>query len=141
MIYHSHAYLRGLQDIYREEVLGGLDFWADHGVDWEKGGLVTYLDREGNWYLDEKQGWFTGRAMYSFAKGYNDIEKRERWLDAGLNLYDFMVKHQFSPQGRLYYNLSREGVPCDTNPSVGSYGMMQASWDCEGYAVLGLSEL
>ena len=81
MIYDVKAYLHGLRDTYREEIQSGLDFWAEHGVDWENGGIVTYLDRRGNWYLDEKQGWFTGRAMYCFARGYYDICKRERWLE------------------------------------------------------------
>ena len=141
MIYDVKAYLRGLKDVYREEALSGLDFWAEKGMDWEKGGIVTYLDREGNWYLDEKSGWFTGRSMFSFAKGYNDICKRERWLEAAVSLYEFMVAHQFAPDGRLYYNMSRDGTPCDACPAAGSYPMLQPSLHCESFAVMGLSEL
>jgi len=141
MIYDIKAYLRGIKDAYREEAQGGLDFWAEKGMDWEKGGIVTYLDRKGDWYLDEKQGWFTGRAMYSFAKGYNDICKRGRWLDAAINLYDFLAARQFAPDGRLYYNMSREGAPCPSNPIAGQYPAIQASLHSESFAVMGLSEL
>ena len=141
MIYDVKAYLHGLRDTYREEIQSGLDFWAEHGVDWEKGGIVTYLDRRGNWYLDEKQGWFTGRAMYCFARGYHDICKRERWLEAALNIYNFLAAHQFAPDGRLYYNMSRDGAPCDTNPIGGSFSALMPSLHCESFAVMGLSEL
>ena len=144
MIYDPKRYLRGVADTYAEEIEGGLDFWAEHGVDWEKGGLVTYLDREGNWYLDEKQGWFTGRAMYSFARGYNDFKKKQKWLDAALNLYDFLIAHQFIPgeNGKLYHNMDRDGNPCSPHPKACKPG---ASWNPslhdESFAVMGLAEL
>ena len=144
MFYDAKAYLRSLLPIYSEEIHSGLDFWAKHGVDWEKGGFVTYVDRDGKWYLDEKQGWFTGRAMYSFAKGYNDIEKKTLWLDAALNLYDFMLAHQFIPDGsgRLYHHMDRDGNPCSVHRSVGSGGPIapNAHHD-ESFAIMGLSEL
>lgn len=144
MFYDAKAYLRGLLPVYSEEIHSGLDFWAKHGVDWEKGGFVTYVDRDGNWYLDEKNGWFTGRAMFSFAKGYNDIEKKQLWLDAALNLYDFMVAHQFIPDGsgRLYHHMDRDGNPCSVHSSVGSGGPVapNAHHD-ESFAIMGLSEL
>ena len=147
MIYEPKAYLRSLLPIYREEVLSGLDFWAEHGIDWEKGGMVIYLDRQGNWYLDEKQGWFTGRGMYSFAKGYNDIEPRQRWLDAALNLYDFMMAHQFIPNGggKLYHNMDRDGRPCQPDPRAGEHVAETPSFypslTDESFAVMGLAEL
>ncbi len=146
MIYDPKAYLQSLLPVYREEVISGLNFWADHGIDWEKGGMVVYLDRQGNWFLDEKQGWFTGRGMYSFAKGYNDILQEPRWLEAALNLYDFMNAHQFAPNGKLYHHMNREGSPCRPDPRAGewpsargdgqSYGLHD-----ESFAVMGLAEL
>lgn len=147
MIYHPRAYLQSLLPVYQEEVESGLDFWAEHGVDWEKGGFVTYLDREGNWYLDEKQGWFTGRAMYAFAKGYNDIVPRQRWLDAAVNLYDFMIAHQFVPNGggKLYHNMNRDGVPCQPDPRAGEHisagPCIYPGLHDESFAVMGLAEL
>lgn len=147
MFYDPKAYLRSLLVVYSEEVHSGLDFWAEHGVDWEKGGLVTYLDRQGNWYLDEKQGWFTGRAMYSFAKGYNDIYPKQRWLDAALNLYDFMIAHQFvkDGKGKLYHNMSREGLPCKAHPRAGEHisaePYVYSGLHDESFAVMGLAEL
>lgn len=143
VIYDPKAYLRGLLDVYREEVRGGLDFWAEHGMDWEKGGIVVYLDREGNWYLDEKQGWFTGRAMYSFARGYSDISREQRWLDAACNLYDFMIEHQFlnDGSGRLYHNMDREGNPCDSAQIAGNRPAVAGGLHDECFAVMGLAEL
>ena len=142
MFYDVKAYLRGLKDIYREETLSGLDYWAEKGIDWDKRGIVTFLDREGNWYHDEKSGWFTGRSMYSFARGYNDVEKRDLWLKAALCIYDFHVAHQFAPDGRLYYNMSRDGVPKNGELIAGENATKyQASLHSESFAVMGLSEL
>ena len=41
MIYDKEAYLRGLKDVYDQEIREGLGFWAEHGMDWEQGGIVT----------------------------------------------------------------------------------------------------
>ena len=57
-----------------------LQFWMKHAIDYEHGGIYNYLDREGNLYGREKNAWFTGRAMWTFAKAYNFIEKREEYL-------------------------------------------------------------
>lgn len=146
MFYRPKDYLRSLLPVYYEEIQSGLDFWAEHGMDWEKGGLVVYLDQKGDWYFDEKQGWFTGRAMYSFAKGYNDIEKKQRWLDAALNLYDFMIAHQFVPngEGKLYYNMDRDGNPCKAGQRAGAHWRspeVGADLHVETFAIMGLSEL
>ena len=144
MIYDPKRYLRCVAELLEEEAESGLDFWAEHGMDWEKGGIVTYLDRAGNWYLDEKQGWFTGRAMFSFARGYNDLRKKQRWLDAAENLYDFMVKHQFVPgeNGKLYHYMDREGNPRSPSQITGSSGpAIQPNLHDESFAVMGLAEL
>lgn len=144
MICDPKRYLRTVADVLAEEAESGLDFWADHGMDWEKGGLVTFLDQDGNWYLDDKQGWFTGRAMYSFARGYNDLCKKQRWLDAAENLYDFMVKHQFVPdgKGKLYHYMNRDGAPIKPSSIVGNSGpALRNTLHDESFAVMGLSEL
>lgn len=139
MFYDAKAYLKSLLPVYNEEIHEGLDFWAKHGIDWEKGGFVTYVDRDGNWYKDEKQGWFTGRAMFSFAKGYNDFEKKQLWLDAALNLYDFMLAHQYIPDGsgRLYHYMDRNGQPSSYYIHI---TIMRDLHD-ESFAVMGLAEL
>lgn len=143
MIYDKEAYLRGLKDVYAQEIREGLGFWAEHGMDWEQGGIVTYLDRDGNWYCDEKQGWFTGRAMYAFARAYSDVYPDPRFLAAAENLYDFMVRRQFDPDtGKLYHNMTRGGRPIDSDliPDV-TYPAVSTALHDEGFAVMGLSEL
>ena len=143
MIYDKEAYLRGLKDVYAQEIREGLGFWAEHGMDWEQGGIVTYLDRDGNWYCDEKQGWFTGRAMYAFARAYSDVYPDPRFLAAAENLYDFMVRRQFDPAtGKLYHNMTRGGRPIDSDliPDV-TYPAISTALHDEGFAVMGLSEL
>jgi len=144
MICDPKRYLRCVADLMAEEAESGPDFWAEHGMDREHGGIVTYLDRSGNWYLKEKQGWFTGRAMYAFARGYNDLCKKQRWLDAAENLYNFLVTHQLVPgeNGKLYHYMDLEGNPKAPSHITGNNGpAIRPYLHDESFAVMGLAEL
>ena len=133
MINDVNAYLRELKGFYREQAVNSLNFWLRHGIDWEMKGIVTSVDREGKWFDDKKNGWFTGRSMFSFARGYNSIDPCERWLDAAVCIYDFLTAHQFAPDGRLYLSMSRSGEP------IGD--ALQDTLHSESFAIMGLSEL
>ena len=53
-----------------------LSFWLDNAIDEKNGGIYTQLDRTGKIYGTEKSVWFQGRALWSFMKAYNFIEKK-----------------------------------------------------------------
>ena len=67
-----------------------LPFWLDNAIDDENGGIFTCLDRAGQIYGTEKCVWFQGRALWTFAKAYNYIEKNPKYLYAAKKLYDFL---------------------------------------------------
>jgi N-acylglucosamine 2-epimerase len=45
------------------------------------------------------------------SKLYNTVEKRSEWLDAARLIYDFMVRHGFDRDGRMFFSVTREGQP------------------------------
>ncbi len=94
---------------YRETLTNDiLPFWLDHAMDAEYGGIMTCVDREGNLYGEEKSVWFQGRALWSFSKAYNVIEKDPRYLAAAKSLYEFLPKCEDTDQ-RMYFTVTRDG--------------------------------
>ena len=85
-----------------------LPFWLEHAIDHEEGGIFTCLDREGNIYGTDKSVWFQGRALFSFSKAYNLIEKREEYLSAAKSIYAFLPKCT-DADGRMFFTVTRDG--------------------------------
>jgi hypothetical protein len=103
-------YLLSVKLCYRVEAIETLDFWCQHGIDWEKGGISTFVNRDGSRWGWEKSGWFQGRSLYSFAKGYNDIMQKPEWLEAAHSLYRFLIAHNpvpDDPHGKMLYWMDR----------------------------------
>ena len=87
-----------------------LPFWLDNAIDEQCGGIFTCLDEQGNIYGEEKSVWFQGRALWTFSKAYNYIEKNERYLNAAKKIYDFLPKC-VDTDGRMFFTVTREGKP------------------------------
>ncbi len=85
-----------------------LPFWLDNAVDYKNGGIYTSLDREGNIYGTDKSVWFQGRALWSFCKAYNTIEKNPKYLDAAKCIYNFLPRCTDS-DGRMYFIVTEAG--------------------------------
>lgn len=97
---------------YRAELLERvIPFWLHHSLDTEYGGYFTCLTRDGEIYDTRKYVWLQGRAVWMFAKLYNEIEPREEWLAAARTVFDFLHRHGRDPQGRYYFSLTRDGQP------------------------------
>jgi N-acylglucosamine 2-epimerase len=45
------------------------------------------------------------------ARLYNDLEKRPEWLAASRHAVDFITKHGFDSDGRVFYSVTRDGKP------------------------------
>lgn len=84
-----------------------LKFWLS-GIDKEDGGIITHLKRDGSFYNDEKSVWFQGRALWTFAKAYNFIEKRAEYLEACHHIYSFLPKCG-DENFRMSYIVSKKG--------------------------------
>lgn len=85
-----------------------LDFWLNNAIDNEYGGIFTSLDRKGNVYDEEKSVWFQGRALWTFAKAYNIIEKKPAYLDVAKKIYSFLPKCT-DTDGRMFFIVTRDG--------------------------------
>ena len=85
-----------------------LPFWLGDAIDTVNGGIFTSLDREGNIYGTDKSVWFQGRALWSFSKAYNCIEKREEYLAAAENIYKFLPTCT-DTDGRMFFTVTADG--------------------------------
>lgn len=103
-------YRADLAVMYRQALLDDvMPFWLRHGLDHEHGGIMTALDRDGSVIDTDKSVWFQGRAGWMFATLYNTVERRSEWLEAARSCIDFLRRHCFSPEGKLYFTVTREG--------------------------------
>ena len=87
-----------------------LPFWLEHGLDKVNGGFFTCVDRDGSLMDTTKSVWFQGRAAYVFALAYNNIKKNDEWLEAARSAIDFIEKYCFDTDGRMFFEISAEGV-------------------------------
>ncbi|EIP97445.1 N-acyl-D-glucosamine 2-epimerase [Opitutaceae bacterium TAV1] len=88
-----------------------LPFWLRHGIDREHGGYRFYLDRDGSAYGDDKPVWLHGRFVWLLATLYADIEARPEWLELARHGADFLRRHAFDTDGRMFFLLDRTGRP------------------------------
>ena len=86
-----------------------LPFWMKDALDREHGGIFTCLDKTGEIYGEEKSVWFQGRALWSFSKAYNTVEKDPAYLNAAKIIYDFLPKCE-DTDGRMFFTVTREGI-------------------------------
>ncbi len=101
-----------LAALYRATLLEDvMPFWLRHGLDREHGGICTALDRDGSLLDTDKSVWFQGRAGWMFATLYNTVEKRPEWLEAARSCVEFSRKHCHSPEGKMWFTVTREGRP------------------------------
>jgi N-acylglucosamine 2-epimerase len=55
--------------------------------------------------------WMTGREIWMFSHIYNHHQANPEWLEAARWGADFLLRHAFLPDGKMYFRLSREGIP------------------------------
>lgn len=88
-----------------------IPFWMEHCLDNKFGGYLTCLDRCGNVYNTDKSVWFQGRGTWLFSKLYNVVEQKQEWLNAAKLGYDFLVRHGFNTDGRMFFTVTQDGRP------------------------------
>jgi N-acylglucosamine 2-epimerase len=101
-----------LAAVYRDALLGDvIPFWLRHGLDRDRGGYLTALDRDGTVIDTDKSVWFQGRGAWTFATLYNTVEKNPEWLAAAASGVEFLRRHGAAPTGKLYFIVTRDGRP------------------------------
>lgn len=105
-------YLSEWKQTYRHDLVDNiLPFWLRHGLDKVHGGIYTCLDRGGNLMDGTKSVWFQGRAGFIFAYAYNNVEQRPEYLSASKSCIDFIEKHCFDTDGRMFFEVAADGTP------------------------------
>ncbi|NES25527.1 MAG: AGE family epimerase/isomerase, partial [Symploca sp. SIO3E6] len=107
----SHDF-QHLVKLYQNALLQDtIPFWEKHSLDWEHGGYFTCLDREGQVYDTDKFIWLQSRQVWTFAMLYNQLEKREDWLQIAQNGANFLSQYGRDTYGNWYFALNRAGKP------------------------------
>jgi len=101
-----------LISVYRDGLLEDtLPFWLPRCVDEEHGGFMIARDRDGSLLDTDKGMWQQCRFTWLLATLYNDVEPREEWIAAAKHGIDFISNHGFDTDGRMWFHVTREGVP------------------------------
>ncbi len=101
-----------LSALYRTTLLEDvLPFWLRHSPDRVFGGTLNCLDRDGTVYNTDKAMWIQCRSVWMFSKLYNTLERRKEWLDIARQGYEFILKHGFDTDGRMYFVVTGDGRP------------------------------
>jgi N-acylglucosamine 2-epimerase len=95
---------------YRTHLLDKiLPFWLRHSLDREHGGYFTCLDRDGRLYDDRKYVWLNGRAVWTFSRLHRTLEPRPEWREFATSCLEFLRRHVYDENGRIYFSLTRDG--------------------------------
>ncbi|MCC7349526.1 MAG: AGE family epimerase/isomerase [Phycisphaerales bacterium] len=98
--------------IYRDGLLKDvIPFWQRHAPDRQCGGFLTFLDADGSVVGTDKPIWVAGRVTWLFSTLYNNVEKRPEWLELAGHGLEFLRRHAFDQDGRMYYSVTRDGRP------------------------------
>ncbi len=101
-----------LARIYREGLLEDtLPFWLDHCLDREHGGYLVSLDRDGSVLDTDKAVWPQGRFAWLLSTLCDKVEKRPEWMEAARSGIEFLERHAFDTDGRMFFLLTRDGKP------------------------------
>ena len=100
------------RDIYRDNLLENVvPFWMKNSVDKEYGGFFTCLDDKGKVYDTDKFVWLQGRQVWTFSMLYNQVEKKQDWIDFAIQGAEFLKANGRDAAGNWYFSLTREGKP------------------------------
>lgn len=106
------TYLEHQATRYRSDLTENiLPFWLEHGLDRINGGVYTCVDRKGRLMDSTKSVWFQGRTAFTYSFAYRNIEKRPEYLEMAKSCIDFIEKHCFDTDGRMYFEVTADGKP------------------------------
>ncbi len=103
---------QNLANLYQNALLQDvIPFWEKYSLDREQGGYFTCLDQEGKVYDTDKFIWLQNRQVWLFSTLYNQLEKRQSWLDIAAHGANFLAKQGRDQDGNWYFSLDRAGNP------------------------------
>ncbi|WP_448137404.1 AGE family epimerase/isomerase [Sphingobacterium siyangense] len=105
-------YLKELESFYSDQLLKDtVPFWFPRSIDHECGGYLFMRDHDGALIDTDKAVWIQGRACWLLATLYNTVEQKEEWLEGARIGYEFLKKHCFDANGKMYFHVDRIGNP------------------------------
>lgn len=105
-------YIKSWAESYKKDLTENImPFWMKYGLDRENAGVYTCVDRDGSLMDTTKSVWFQGRFAFICSFAYNNVEKKQEWLDAAKSTLEFIEKHCFDEQGHMYFSVTAEGKP------------------------------
>ncbi len=108
----SPARIDQLIAVYRDGLLQDtLPFWINHAIDREHGGYLFGLDQDGTVIDTDKPLWTHGRFAWLLATLYATVEPNPQWLELAAHGVEFIEKHGFDDDGRMFYSVTRDGRP------------------------------
>lgn len=114
--------LQTLREQYRYDLFDDfLPFMQKYVIDREYGGFMCTVDRDGTRINTDKHIWFEGRGIWVYSFLYNNLAKKEEYLDVARRSVDFVLKIQ--PKGDALWPkfLTRDGKP-KSKPPAEVYG-------------------
>lgn len=107
---------------YKNELLDNIvPFWLNNSQDKKYGGFFTCLDRKGNVFDTDKFIWLQGREVWLFSMLYNQVDKKQEWLDAASQGAKFLKKYGHDGNLNWYFSLTQEGNPLIDPYNIFSY--------------------
>jgi N-acylglucosamine 2-epimerase len=98
--------------LYRNNLLQGVvPFWLENSEDKQFGGYLTSLNRRGKVFDTDKFIWLQCRQVWTFSMLYNQVERKQQWLDFALQGANFLTRNGRDKGGNWYFSLTREGKP------------------------------
>lgn len=114
--------IKSLTSLYRDELLENVvPFWLNRSQDPVYGGYFTCLDRKGDVFDTDKFIWLQGREVWLFSMIYNNIEKKQEWLECAIQGGEFLRKYGHDGNYNWYFSLTREGLPLIEPYNIFSY--------------------
>ena len=120
---------------YRDGLLKTtLPFWFPRSVDETHGGFMFARDRDGSLLDTDKAVWTQGRASWLLATLYSEVEPRPEWLQWARHGIDFLRRHGFDADGRMFFLVTRDGQPLRKRRYIFSETFMIAALAAYGRA-------
>jgi N-acylglucosamine 2-epimerase len=127
--------LRQLQETYQEGLLEDvLPFWLGHAIDREDGGFLFCLNRDGTVYDTDKGLWQHGRFVWLLSTLYRCHEPRPEWLQAARHGVEFLDRHGFADDGRMFFQVQKDGQPLRKRRYLFTEMFTAAAWAAYGAA-------
>lgn len=109
---YSRAELVSLRKFYADQLLlDTVPFWFPRSFDREFGGFLLMRDADGSLLDDDKAVWIQGRAAWLLATLYTTVDQEPEWLDGARLGYEFLNRHCFDDDGRMFFHVTRDGRP------------------------------